>query len=376
MPSPLKLIHVISANDMFGPEKTTINECRALIKEGWDCQIINFWDTDDIPIRAKAEAAGVPYRCIISHKRFDMGVVHELQKTFKETGCDLVHSHGYKSDLYCHLAARKLSTKTVTTIHGWTSENFKVRLYEKMQAFIWRFYDRVFAVSRQYRDIAIKKGVPHNKLHILYNGIIYDPKAPRSTNEDKQKARTHFGLKEGDISIGIVGRLSIEKAHDFYLDVAALVVKDHPQAQFLIIGDGLQREPMEAQVKQLGIGDNVIFAGHVDDMQSAYDAMDIETICSHREGLPNALLEAMLNEVPVVSVAVGGVPDVVEDKQGGWIINNRDPKKFARKLNKLIENPELRQELGAKGRHQIKQNFTFQRRLELVTQHYRELIGA
>ncbi|MDQ7075429.1 MAG: glycosyltransferase [Gammaproteobacteria bacterium] len=376
MPTPLKLIHVISANDVFGPEKTTINECRALIKEGWDCQIINFWDTDDIPIRAKAEAAGVPYRCIISKKRFDNGVVAKLKKTFKETGCDLVHSHGYKSDLYCHLAARKLPTKTVTTIHGWTSEDFKVRLYEKMQAFIWRFYDRVFAVSRQYRDIAIKKGVPHNKLHILYNGIIYDPKAPRSSAEDKQHARKKFGLKEGDISIGIVGRLSIEKAHDFYLEVAALVVKEQPQAKFLIIGDGLQRDALERQVQKLGIADNVIFAGHVDDMQSAYDAMDIEAICSHREGLPNALLEAMLNEIPVVSVAVGGVPDVVEGEQGGIIINTRDQKKFARKLKKLIESSELRQQLGKKGRRQIKQNFTFQRRLELVTQHYRELIGA
>ncbi|MDQ7014932.1 MAG: glycosyltransferase family 4 protein [Gammaproteobacteria bacterium] len=376
MPTPLKLIHVISANDVFGPEKTTINECRALIKEGWDCQIINFWDTDDIPIRAKAEAAGVPYRCIISHKRFDYGVVAELKKTFEETGCDLVHSHGYKSDLYCHLAARRLPTKTVTTIHGWTSENLKVRLYEKMQAFIWRFYDRVFAVSRQYRDIAIKKGVPHNKLHILYNGIIYDPKAPRSSTEDKQQARKKFGLKEDDISIGIVGRLSIEKAHDFYLEVAALVVKEQPQAKFLIIGDGLQYEPLKKQVQQLGITDNVIFAGHVDDMQSAYDAMEIEAICSHREGLPNALLEAMLNEIPVISVAVGGVPDVVEDEQGGIIINNRDPKKFARKLKHLIESAELRQQLGVKGRNQIKQNFTFQRRLELVTQHYRELIGA
>ena len=150
----MKLIHTLSASDVFGPEKTVVNECVALRAAGWDCQIVNFWDTDAIPLVAKVRAAGIPFHTIASRRKFDIGAIRGFAQLLCAHGRPLVHSHGYKADLYSLLGARLARAPVMTTVHGWTSENAKVRLYEKLQAFLWRYFDRVVCVSESYRALA------------------------------------------------------------------------------------------------------------------------------------------------------------------------------------------------------------------------------
>ena len=76
----MKLIHTLSAFDVFGPEKTVLNECATLARNGWDTEVVNFWDTEDTPIAAKARARGVPYSCIVSRGKFDFAAIRALQK--------------------------------------------------------------------------------------------------------------------------------------------------------------------------------------------------------------------------------------------------------------------------------------------------------
>lgn len=361
----MKLIHVISAVDVFGPEKIILDECRELMSRGWDCEIVNIWSEADIPFRRKASEAGVPYRGIISSKRFDRDVVRQLRQIFRAQSNLVVHSNGYKSDLYSLLASRGGDNGLVTTVHGWTSEDFKVRAYEALQAFLWRFYDRVFCVSSQYRDIARGKGVPADKLHLLHNGIVDRPLPPRPA-------------EEGDrVNISIVGRLSIEKGHDFYLRVAQQVLQQAPQAHFIVAGDGLERERLEALARELDIEQQVSFLGHVDDMPAVYARTDIMAITSHREGLPIVLLEAMLARIPIVSLAVGGVTEVIAKGRGGVLVGGpgeRDEAAFAEQLLALIEQPQARRELGERGRERILEAFTFEHRLDTVSAHYTSLL--
>ncbi len=367
----MKLIHVISAVDVFGPEKIILDECRALIERGWDCEIVNIWREADIPFRAKAATAGVPYRGIVSDKRFDYSVVRQLRRLFRDEPRLVVHSNGYKSDLYSLLASRGGDNGLVTTVHGWTSEDAKVRAYEKLQAFLWRFYDRVFCVSSQYRDIARDKGVPADKLQLLYNGIV-DRGVPRpEAGSDRDSAA------DGAVQIGIVGRLSIEKGHDFFLRAARRVLDRAPQTRFLIVGDGAERDALEALAAELEISAQVAFLGHVDDMASVYARLDVMAITSHREGLPIVLLEAMQARIPIVSLTVGGVPEVIENGQGGVLVGapgERDEAAFAAALLALIEDRQQRSALGAAGRARVLDAFTFERRLEAVSAHYLALL--
>jgi glycosyltransferase involved in cell wall biosynthesis len=337
-----------------------------MTRRGWQCQIVNVWSEADIPFRAKAEAAGVAYHGIVSSKRFDYAVVRQLRDIFRAESNLVVHSNGYKSDLYSLMASRGGNNGLVTTVHGWTSEDAKVRAYEKLQAFLWRFYDRVFCVSAQYRDIAQGKGVPAEKLHLLYNGIVDRELPPRPAD-----------ASDAAVNIGIVGRLSIEKGHDFFLRVAKQVLAKAPEARFLIAGDGLERAGLEKLTATLGITKQVQFLGHVDDMPAVYAQMDIMAITSHREGLPIVLLEAMLARIPIVSLPVGGVVEVIEDGRGGILVGEpgeRDESKFAEALLGLIEDKAARAALGESGRQRILESFTFEHRINTIAAHYTALL--
>lgn len=366
------LVHVISADDVFGPEKTTINECKQLNQQGWNCIIVNIWSEEDTPIKAKILDAGIEYHCLISTSKLDLSLISRLKALLISTECKLLHSHGYKADLFSYLAARNSNIAMVTSVHGWTSEDFKVRLYEKLQAFIWRFYDRVFAVSDGYRVTALNKNVPESKLRLLYNGIIY---SASDKTTDKHQAKQSLGINPETVAVGIVGRLSIEKGHEMFLDVAAKCLKLNKKVSFVIIGDGVELETLQQQVAKEDISDNVVFLGHIDNMDSVYAALDIVAICSYREGLPNALLEAMLNYIPVVSIKVGGVPEVVADNQGGILIEGRNVQAFSDAVLSLANDEDYRNKLGEIGHNRIKNNFTFERRMDSVIEHYKELIA-
>jgi len=373
--SSFTVVHVISAEDVFGPEKTTINECLWLNNKNCRCIVINIWNDENVPIRAKAEKAGVEYISLVSVRRLDLKLISRLKSLLQSNKCQLVHSHGYKADLFTYLATRKTSIKRVTTIHGWTSEDVKVLVYEWLQSKVWRLFDRVYAVSQGYFDIAIKKKISSSKMRLIYNGIIVD-NAKEFMRPDKKQAKVSFSLDPDKFLVSIIGRLSIEKGHDMFVSVAAEVLSQSDNVQFAIVGDGVQQAALKKQIESLGIEDHVFFLGHCDQMQLLYDATDAVAICSHREGLPNVLLEAMLNEVPVVSLKVGGVPEVIEDGKNGLIVSGGKIEEFASKLRQLITDKEFYMSLSQDARKRIINNFSFEKRMTSIYEEYVTLIGG
>ena len=370
----MKLIHTLSAFDVFGPEKTVLNECAALARDGWDAEIVNFWNTEETPIAAKAAARGIPYTCIVSGGKFDASAIRALQRRIRDRGMPLVHSHGYKADLYSLIAARMAGAQVVTTVHGWTSENFKVRLYEKMQAALWRFFDRVYCVSESYCNLARRAGVADRKVILVPNGIMASYNSDPSP-QSRVRARRDLGLAEGEVAVAIVGRLGIEKGHRLFLTSAAEVLKRHPAARFIIVGEGVERAGIEALVAELGLQSCVQLLGHRDDMPALYPAIDVLAITSLREGLPNVLLEAMLHAIPAVATAVGGIPDVVRDEDDGLLVPPGDARSFTNALGRIVGDGELRRALGARAREKISQYYLFDQRVANVAKLYRDVMG-
>lgn len=353
------LIHTISSYDVFGPEKTILNECRDLLDEGWPCRIVNLWERDDIPFSDKVRARDIPYTCLSSNRKFDFGLVRALAAELPAGA--IAHSHGYKADFYTVLAARRARVAAVTTVHGWTSENVKVRLYERLQAFSWRFFDRVIAVSRSYLELAQAAGVPANKLELIYNGI--KPKAAGGANR-RSALRTELGIPVDALVVAIIGRLGPEKGHRAFLQAAATIAGVRADTHFLIVGEGAEHAALQAYVAERGLDARVAFAGHRDDVDALYDAIDVVAIASLREGLPNVLLEAMLNGVPVVAMGVGGIPEVIPSAEYGVVVPPGDVVRFTRELTALLADPARRQRIGAKAQQRIADEFLFSRRTE------------
>lgn len=356
------LIHIISAEDVFGPEKTVINECLALRGSDWHARIVNLWNTDDTPISRKVREAGIDYECIPSAGKLDLGAIRTLAAKLAAQPGTVAHSHGYKADLYTLLAARRAKVTALTTAHGWTSENAKVRLYERLQAFLWRFFDRVVCVSQSYRQLAVAAGVPDRKITVVHNAIRSSYQALGA--QARGEARAALGLDDDAQVVAIIGRLGIEKGHRLFVDAAAQLAPRFPKARFLIAGEGAQRAEIEAQVAQLKLGGTVRLLGHRNDLPAIYPALDLLAMASLREGLPNVLLEAMLHGVPGVAMAVGGIPEVISDGVDGLLVPPGDLARFVDSLTILLGDPVRRAAMGAAAVTKVRDGFLFDARMK------------
>jgi glycosyltransferase involved in cell wall biosynthesis len=198
-------------------------------------------------------------------------------------------------------------------------------------------------------------------------------------------------VHQDEILVGIVGRLTEIKNHEFFLRAVAEFKQYHQQnplqrVRFLIIGDGSLRQKLEEQVRDLGLSADVMFAGNRTDPENFYPALDLVALTSKNEGTPLTLIEAMANERPIVSTAVGGVVDLIGQPETftsatsysigprGISASGNDARGFAMALARLVSDEPLRRSLGKAGLQFVEQNHSKQRLLDDVSKLYEQLV--
>ena len=179
---------------------------------------------------------------------------------------------------------------------------------------------------------------------VLYNGIDADLWRRENGNAILRK---ELGLKQNDFLIGTVARIDYDKDLPTFFKVVKLLRAQIPNVRFVIVGDGKGDELAKAkhQAEQFGLKDSIYFTGHRSDLLDVYSSLDIFLMTSITEGLPNTILEAMAMEVPVVSTAVGGVPELIVDGEHGFLCSVGDAEALSRKVIELIQNPGLRSQV-------------------------------
>lgn len=371
-----RIMHVISAYDIFGAEKDVINEILLLSTSGIDVMLALIQRDEACPFVDKIRRMNIPYRFLKSRSKFDLKPAIELERLLKEWECDLVHTHKYKADIMGLIAAKRASIPAVSTAHGWCAEDLKARFYETIQAFSWRFFDKLICVSDSYRKKIRHYGVPAKNMIVNHNGII----AENYHLPDPVKARSNFRqrhkIPDDFFTVGMIGRLSIEKGHRFFIEAASHFLKVEKKSCFLIIGSGRDEMKLREIIKDIGIETDVRLIGYVDDMKTAYAGLDAVVMPSLREGLPNTLLEAMAAEKPVIVTRVGGIPEVVDDGVNGILIPPMDSNAICDKLIKLCRDASYCRSLGLRAREKVSEGFNFKKRTEQMIRLYDELIAA
>jgi len=159
-------------------------------------------------------------------------------------------------------------------------------------------------------------------------------------------------------NIGIVGNMTRQvKRTDLFIDACALVHKHHPELKWHIIGDGHLKEPLLARATELGVEENVVFAGTVRDVQSYLKHLQIGVNCSDSEGLSNAIIEYMLTGVAAVVTDVGGNPELIEHNSNGLVVQPDNAEALAAAILRLINEPNLRMKLAQQARHDAETAF-------------------
>jgi glycosyltransferase involved in cell wall biosynthesis len=242
---------------------------------------------------------------------------------------EVVHSHGYRSDILHAGAARALGIPTVTTAHGFAHGNWRNRLNEWVQRRVMRRFDAVVAVSRPLVTGLVASGIPQPRVHLLPNAY-----AGTGTLLDRAAARRRLDAPEGVPLVGWVGRLGWEKGADVLVDALARLPEQVP-LHVAVIGDGPDRAMLEARAISLGVAHRITWHGRQSDAASLFGAFDLFVLSSRTEGTPMVLFEAMAAGVPAVVTRVGGVPDVVSAREA-LLVPAEDPAALAAAMRETL----------------------------------------
>lgn len=222
--------------------------------------------------------------------------------------------------------------------------------------FWYRWATRVIAVSHAVKQHLVERGMDASRIDVVYNGV--DPNRyflPCSRSE----ARAKLQVPDEAVLVGVVAHLTAKKGHAVFLEALAKIARKHPQALALFLGDGDERAALDDQVKKLGLEGRVIFAGFHPDVLPFYTAMDMVVLPSiEGEGLPRALLEGGLLRRPTIGTRLSGVPEIVKDRESGFVVPTGDAEALAERLDLLIADASLRERMGEVAHDYISNTFT------------------
>jgi glycosyltransferase involved in cell wall biosynthesis/SAM-dependent methyltransferase len=189
---------------------------------------------------------------------------------------------------------------------------------------------------------------------VIPNGIrLPDP----PTEPDRRAARAALGLSAEDVVVGIVARLTEQKAHHVLLAAIARLVPAHPRLRLVVIGGGPREAELRTLATQLGIADRVLFTGLRRDVPDLLAAFDLTALSSVHEGAPVSVIESMAAQLPVVVTDCGALRDMVTDGDEGYLVPVRDVVALADRIGALAADPGLRASMGERGRRRAEQEF-------------------
>ncbi len=317
------------------------------------------------------EWAGVRIFELGYRRRYFLGTVMKLADLLRREHISVLHTHLFEPGLVGRLAAWLAGTPVIITHeHGKTLWKKPYHhLFERLA--LWRTDMRI-VVSEDIRALRKKyEGTPDSKLILIENAV--DP-AKFEVDEGTRKAvRRDLGIDDFFV-VGTVGRLVPAKDYDLFLDVARGLIKADSRMKFLMVGEGHLRAQLEARSADLGLEASVLFLGNRTDIPELLAAMDLYLITSAREGLPISLIEAMLAARPVVSTAVGGIPDVLAGGETGILVESGDAEGITAAVSGLMADPARREALGRAAREQALLRYSPTRVLEKLDSLYSGLL--
>jgi glycosyltransferase involved in cell wall biosynthesis len=315
------------------------------------------------------------------HPLKDFIALRKLEKILREQRPDIVHTHSGKAGILGRLAAKRAGVPVIIHhIHGpsfgnfqGAAANFSFTAAERYAARVTNhFFCSAGAMTKLYLAAGIGKPEMFTR---IFSGFDLQP----FLNAQNDPAlRQQLSLAENHFVIGMIGRLFKLKGHADLIAAFARILPQVPHARLLLVGDGLLRGELEAQVRSLGLDGKVVFTGLVPPSEVAryVGIMDCLAHLSYREALSRALPQALAAGKPVVAYDFDGADEVCLENQTGFIVRTGDISAAAQRLLQLANDPALRQNLGRAGTAFVKENFSVEKMVADQYTVYQQLAAA
>lgn len=360
----MKIKIVFMTNGFFENEQLQfqfLNYARYLPKESFQLMMLFvFFSSESSKTVKELKREGVIVKSLNSKKKVSLYTIAGCLKVFKEFMPDIIHSHHPIAGVNGRIAGlfyKLLYNRRLKIISEQRNErkgfSWKARILEYITFPIANLIlcssqevEKSFFKDSMVFD-AVKLKYTKRKHYTFYNSIDVDTIQRQVKDLDRHYYRKEYGIKDKELLVISVGRLTRQKGYNFLIEALGLLnKKNYIKFKLFLIGEGLARECLEIQIDKLGLNDKVCFLGYRNDVYKLLYISDIYVISSLWEGLPKALLEAMSLGLPCVATSVGGNKDVIRDGEDGLLVPPKNSEKLCDAIEHLIKNEKLRDKLA------------------------------
>ncbi len=364
----MRIMYIIDSLKVGGAEMLLLAMVRSYHKDH-DVSVVYFTHG---PLYDDMAAMGIKIHRISTLGIKDPRVMPRLITLISQEKPDVVHTHLSKSDFSGIMAAAIAGVPVrISSIHNVDPWREKWYLNAFMRQWMSSCH-RMIAVTEDVRQYVLETTkYPADKLLTIPNGVDMNRFDPQNVQALDKSA---WGIEPDSLTVGMIGRLEEQKGHHILLKTAAIVTQAVPNARFVMVGDGPLRPDLEKQRDDLGLQGKAVFTGILRDIPGVLATLDVVTFSSLWEGLPVALLEAMSMGKPLVSTAVGGIPDVIIEGQNGMLVPKENPEALAEKLITVLKDPALANHLGAAARKTIEERYSSETMHHRILELYQSIL--
>ena len=353
----IKVLHLISGGDTGGA-KTHIISLLKELKNYADTKLVCFINDT---FYADAKAEGINIEVMEQKRRSDMTIVKKLVDEINEGEYDILHCHGARANFVAYFLKKHIDIPMITTVHSDYLFDFKDSFYKNMiftplNKMALKKFDYYIAVTNSFKEMLVERGFKRDRIETVYNGIDMNAEV---NYVPKDEFYNRYGIEPSNKFVtGIAARLDKVKNHEMLIKAANEAIKVNPELLFLIAGLGDEDTNLKSMCNEYGIEDNVKFLGFVNDPYSFFNAIDINTLTSVSESFPYVILEAAKMKTPTISTRVGGIYEVIEDGENGYLVNSGDYKELSERILTLAADREKLDGFGEKIYEKVRDNFS------------------
>lgn len=334
------IVHTEWSDGFGGQEHRILLECREMIRRGHRVRIACRPEAELFP---KAQEAGIPVTPVPFRSAADLSSIRSLFSLFRREGVHVVNTHSGKDSWVASIAAKAAGVPLLIR-----TRHISVPIRRHAFNLIYRWPDGYITTGEMIRDHLVGNGIPGDRVVSIPTGVDL---ARFSAGVDGNRVREAFGVVPGTFLVSMIGVLRSWKRHDVFLEAVRLLKEQGVPVRALVVGEGPRRDAIEAEIRDRGISGVAWVTGFREDIPEILAASDAVVLSSDRfEGVPQAILQAMAMEKPVVASPIGGIPEVVRHEETGLLCRVGDPASFAGALTRLREDPLRGKAMGASGR--------------------------
>ena len=362
------ITHVLSSFGLGGQERVALGLATKQRAAGHTVAAISLAGFPEGPLADEFRQADVRAESLIKGDGVDTSLPVRLAFLLRDIGSEVVHTHNPHALIYGAPAAGFARAAIVHTKHGINPDRPRRRWLRRVASSL---VDACVAVTPALADLARKNHeCDPKRLHVIPNGIDIERFSPR--REARRRVRAALGIPEEAWVVGTVGRLAPEKDQGLLIDAMAPLLDE--RRQLVIVGDGPERDPLRKKADATLRGEFIHMPGACSNVNEMLEAFDVFALSSKTEGLPLVLLEAMATELPVVTTAVGGIPDVVENEVTGFLFRPGGRGALTRQLVRLFGLQPLGRQVGVAARRAVSKTHSVEQMTDSYDALYQDVV--